>query len=79
MEDQQQKVSLDQDRPIIVNFFRQREAIRALRLKFMQPYGISEDFPIEIRKTREQLLPQLMELKQKREEMWHSLACTTNL
>ena len=53
-------------RPIIVNFldYRQRELIRAARFKLTQPYGIAEDFPIEIRKAREQLLPQLRELKQ---------------
>ena len=53
-------------RPIIVNFldFRQRETIRAARFKLKQPYGIAEDLPIEVRKARESLVPELKELKQ---------------
>ena len=52
-------------RPIIVNFmdFRQREAVRACRTQLRHPYGVSEDFPFEIRKARESLMPQLRELR----------------
>ena len=52
-------------RPIIANFldFRQREAIRAARTILRHPQGIAEDFPYEVRKARESLIPQLKELK----------------
>ena len=53
-------------RPIIVNFLdhRQREAIRAERAKLRYPLGISDDLPLEVRKAREKLTPELKDLKQ---------------
>ncbi len=58
-----QRVS--QPRPIIVNFmdFRQRESVRAARIQLRHPFGISEDFPWEVRKARESLQPELREMK----------------
>ena len=56
-----------QPRPIIVNLldFKQREAIRAARNQLKYPFGVSEDFPLEVRKARDSLMPQLKELRQK--------------
>ena len=52
-------------RPIIVNFLdhTDREAVRAARFKLRPPMGVNEDFPVEVRKARESLLPELRELK----------------
>ena len=56
---------VSQPRPIIVNLldFRQREVIRSARSGLRHPFGISEDFPFEVRKARESLMPELRELK----------------
>ena len=58
-----QRVS--QPRPIILNFldFRQREIVWASRFQLRHPFGISEDFPWEVRKARESLQPELREMK----------------
>lgn len=53
-------------RPIIANFldFREKEEIRRTRTSLPIQFSITEDLPIEIRKAREQLLPELKECKQ---------------
>ena len=57
--------SSNRPRPIIVNFssYNEKEEIRAARHKLRRPLGISEDFPLPIRKARDSLVPELLELK----------------
>ena len=57
--------STSRPRPIIVNFsnFNDRERIWSVRHKLRRPLGISEDFPLEVRKARDSLIPELKELK----------------
>ena len=52
-------------RPIIANFlnFSDKEKIRSLHHKLPRPLGVSDDLPLDIRKARESLLPELKELK----------------
>ena len=53
-------------RPIICAFVdhRDRETVRAARSRLPTAIGVYEDFPIQIRKAREVLLPELREAKQ---------------
>ena len=57
--------STTKPRPVIVNFlnFTDKEKIRSLHYKLSRPLGISEDLPLEVRKARESLIPELRELK----------------
>ena len=57
--------STNRPRPIIVNFlnYNDKEEIRAARHKLRRPLGISEDFPLPIKKARDSLVPELLELK----------------
>ena len=52
-------------RPIIASFvdYRQREHVRQGRYKLNSRFSVTEDLPIEIRKAREQLIPELKEMK----------------
>ena len=52
-------------RPIIVAFLdhRDREAVRSARFDLRPPHSIAEDFPVQIRRARETLLPELREIK----------------
>ena len=57
--------SAQRPRPVIVNFslYNDKEAVRAARHKLRRPLGISEDFPLPVRKARDSLVPELIELK----------------
>ena len=55
-------------RAIIASFvdYRQKEQVRRTKFNLNPKYSISEDFPIEIRKARDQLQPELRELKKQK-------------
>ena len=57
--------TVSRPRPIIVNFadYGDKEEIRSSRHHLRRPMGISEDLPLDVRKARDSLVPELRELK----------------
>ena len=57
-------------RPIIACFSNahDRERVWSARHKLSRPLGIGEDLPVEIKKARESLLPELKELKNRKKK-----------